>query len=51
MGALLHFLYYVFRPGPRGGWEEVFESFIICSLWNQAVNLMAKWHWAFTRGG
>ena len=47
------------RPGPQGRFvlpseggclTGVFESLIICTLWNWVVNLMAKWHWASTRG-
>ena len=47
------------RPGPQGRFvlpseggclTGVFESLIICTLWNWVVNLMAKWHWASARG-
>ena len=41
-----------YRPGPQWGfvppreggcWTGIFESLIICSLWNRVVKLMAKW--------
>ena len=28
----------------------VFESLIICSLWNRVVKLMGKWQWTSTWG-
>ena len=48
-----------YRPGPQlgfvppregGCWTGIFESLIICSLWNRVVKLMAKWHRASTGG-
>ena len=36
-------------PSREGGCSTgVFESLIICNLWNRVVKLMAKWHRAST---
>ena len=38
-------------PPREGGCSTgIFESLIICSLWNRVVKLMAKWHQASTGG-
>ena len=37
-------------PREGGCLTDIFESRIICSLWNQVVKLMAKWHWTSTGG-
>ena len=40
----------VMPPREGGCLAGFFESLIICSLWYRVVKLMAKWHWASTRG-
>ena len=40
-----------FMPSREGGCSTgIFESLIICSLWNRVVKLMTKWHRASTGG-